>query len=195
MKRYFVPFILAVLALFSVSCEFENTIPGDTSNATPEFLLEGARITRYENGTLTAELQAGMVEQYKNINSFYGSDISFVIYEKDGTEIGRGQCGLFSADNDTEQYYLFDSIVFENSRDQFELQADALKWSAKHRLLGSEKKGTITIIKSRGDGEDGNASRFSLTGAEFSADGNKQTFEFNAPVSGIFETEDYADEE
>jgi hypothetical protein len=186
--------LLAGLFLLG-SCELDYTIIPDTSGTTPEFLLSGAKITRFKDKVLTAELTAGMIEQYKGNTGIYGSQVSFTVYEDDGTEIGKGRCGLFSADIDNEVYLLFDSIVFENSRDQFELYARAMKWSAGQGMVASERGTEVSIVKSRGSGEGDTQSRFSLNGTEFSANRNKRTFEFNALVTGAFETGDYADAE
>jgi hypothetical protein len=195
MRRFLLLAPLAAMLFFLVGCELTYGEFEDTTDSTPEILLSGAKITRYEKRRLTAELSADLVEQYKNSNTIYGSNVSFVVYENDETEIGRGSCGLFSADTVTENYVLFDSIQFENIRDQFELQAAAIKWSAKSGLLASEKGGIVSIIQSRRSENSANKSRFSLSGTEFSVHRNTRTFEFNAPVAGTFETEDYTDEE
>ncbi|MDR3284770.1 MAG: hypothetical protein LBS97_06300 [Treponema sp.] len=185
---------MVIFTFFSVSCELSYMVIPDTSGTTPEFLLSGAKITRFKNKVLTAELAAEMIEQYKGNTGVYGSQVSFTVYEDDGTEIGKGRCGLFSADIDNEVYLLFDGIVFENSRDKFELNAQAMKWAAKQGLLASEQGTEVTIVKNRGSGDGDSQSRFSLSGSEFSANGHRHTFEFNAPVSGVFETGDYGDE-
>jgi hypothetical protein len=193
MKRYLQLLLFAASLVFFVACEISYGVIDDTTASTPEFQLNGARVTHYENGRLTAQLDAGMVEQYKNNSSIFGSSVSFVIYEENGTEIGHGKCGLISADTGNEIYLLFDSIEFVNNRDQFALTAEAIKWSSKEGLLSSERNGIVSIVQNRrgGNGE----TSFSLSGTEFSVNRNKRTFEFNAPVTGFFESEDYADEE
>jgi hypothetical protein len=167
---------------------------GTVSDKVPEFRLSGAQVTRYENGTMTAELKAAVVEQYKQNNAIYASGVAFTMYDDDGKEIGRGKSGLILADTKNDAYLLFDSIVFENTRDQFEVRADGLRWASKTGVLASTRDGTVEIIKTRAGTDGARDSRFSLTGERFSADKTTRAFVFDGAVTGNFETGD-GDEE
>jgi hypothetical protein len=164
----------------------DSTVP----ERVPEFRLSGAQVTRYEKNAKTAELSAKTVEQYRRNNAIFASGVSFVMYEADGGELGRGKCGLILADNTNDNYVLFDSIVFENTRDRFEVHADALKWASKRGILASSKNGTVEIVKTRAGSDEAGDSRFSLSGAQFSADKNRRTFAFDGPIQGEFITGD-----
>jgi hypothetical protein len=178
-----------VLALSGCEIVYDD-MSTEVSDKIPEFRLSGARVTRYEDGQMTAELSAKTVEQYKQNNAIYASGVTFVVYDSDGKEIGHGNCGLILADTTNDTYVLFDSIVFENIRDQFELRANAIRWGSNTGILASSRDGTVEIIKTR-TGNGGNRdSRFSLSGTRFFADKNTRAFVFGGPVSGIFDTGD-----
>jgi hypothetical protein len=154
----------------------------------PEFRLKVAKVSRYENNLLTAELSAEAVEQYKKNTTIYGEKVGFRMYE-DGKEIGHGTCGLILADNDNDNYMLFDGIDFDNTRDSFAIKADSMRWSSKQGILASGQDTKVTVTKTRVQGE-GDNSTFTLTGTNFSADGNKRSFDFAGPVEGVFITAD-----
>jgi hypothetical protein len=204
---------LALCALFACSLNY-NPI-SDETGLTPEFQLDDAKITRYENGQLTAELDASVLEQYKRSSIIYGSGIKFTVYDEDGKKIGSGKCGLLAADNENEYYILFDSIVFANERDKFEIQADELKWAAKSGSITGSDNGLVRIIKSRSGANNGDesaesdedwelenaeaedteadGSTFELSGSRFSADRNKRTFEFGRQINGAIQTGDFSE--
>jgi hypothetical protein len=176
--------------LLLCSCEIVYDDTPDSSEKVPEFRLKSAKVSRYEDYALTAELSAESVEQYKKNTAIYGEKVGFRMYE-DGAEIGHGTCGLILADNDKDNYVLFDGIDFDNTRDSFAIKAESMRWSSKQGILSSGKDTKVTITKTRTQGEgDGDNSTFTLWGTEFSASGNLRSFDFDGPVEGVFITAD-----
>jgi hypothetical protein len=171
------------------SCEIVYDDTPDSSSTVPEFRLKAAKVSRYENNLLTAELSAKTVEQYKKSSAIYGQDVEFRMFE-DGAETARGTCGLILADNDNDNYVLFDGINFDNTRDSFAIQAESMRWSSKQGILASGADTKVTITKTRIQGGGGDNSTFTLTGTNFSADGNRRSFDFDGPVEGVFITAD-----
>jgi hypothetical protein len=85
---------------------------------------------------------------------------------------------------------LFDGIDFDNTRDSFVIRAESMRWSSKQGILASGADTKVTLTKTRIQGEGGGDSTFTLSGANFSANGNMRSFDFDGPVEGVFITAD-----
>jgi hypothetical protein len=180
--------VSAGLAALLPSCSIAYNNFQTDSSGVPEFLLETAVLTRYEDGKPSVRLEAGLFEQYQNDNAIYGSGTSFSVSSAEGEQTARGNCGLFSADTDTEIYTLFDSIRVESVRENFEIRASELKWSGDSGVLTSGQDTAVSIVRGKNAGDSGGGSNFSLSGTGFSANTRERTYRFSGAVTGTFVT-------
>ena len=112
MKKKFLFVFGFYTALFTAcSLKYEDTVQVDSR--VPEFVFENTTMTRYEDNDVTFQMNAGILEQYKNSNQTYAKKVSFNAYE-DGEISTQGSCGLLFADSDSEIYKLYDEIQLFN---------------------------------------------------------------------------------
>jgi LPS export ABC transporter protein LptC len=162
------------------SCAIHYNAFEDNSEVVPEFVLEDAAVTRWENAVLRVSAKAGRVEQYKRLNTYFARDVSCEIYDEKGGLQTTGAFGYVSANTDKELYTLYSDIVVENRSENTTVRAQSLRWSGKSGLLASAKDDAVTISRA---GE----TPFSFTGSGFAADTFNHTYRFKS-VSGRITT-------
>ena len=177
MKKKFV-FVFGFCTFLFTACslKYEDTVQVDSR--VPEFVFENTTMTRYEDNAVTFEMNAELLEQYKNSNQTYAKKVSFNAYE-DGEISTQGSCGLLFADSDSEIYKLYDEIQLFNYSESTNFFANVLKWNAKTEQLTSGRGDMVRIEKDDAV----------IRGTGFSASGIGKTFSFKGTVTGEIETE------
>ena len=180
--KHLIPFIIVISAIFTgCSLKYDQTVTDDEEF--PEFIFSNATFRRYENNKSSMVLNAGRLEQYKDGKSMYGKDISFSVFDDDGSLSTKGSCGYLAANTSTKKYALYSSIKIENLKEQMQLMADALKWNGKSEQLTSGKTDTVTIIKDK----------TTIRGSGFSASAVSKKYAFTGVVTGQFITDEEAE--
>lgn len=169
--------ILIIILLSSCSLKYTETI--DVQETVPELIFEGTTMTRYEDNKITLQMNAEVLEQYKNSSETYGKNVSFVSYE-DGDISTEGSCGLLLSDSDKELYELYDEIEIYNRKESMNFFANVLKWNAKTEQLTSGRGDVVKIEKDD----------TVIRGSGFSASGISKSFSFRGNVTGEIETEE-----
>jgi len=164
-------FALFACALFA-SCSIQYNTIEDNSDRVPEFVLEQASVSRYENSLLKVSANASRVEQYKQKNIFFAQDVSCEVYDETGELQTTGSFGFVVADTDSEVYTLFDQISINNYAENTSVRAEELKWSGKTGLLSSGSGSTVTIVRT-------SETAFEFSGIDFTADTFNRTYQFN----------------
>ena len=132
----------------------------------------------------TLEVNAGMLEQYKNSNETYGKDISFTSYDDEGQLETEGSCGIIYADTGKKVYELYDDINVYNAPEKMRFYASVLKWNGKSEQLTSGRSDMVKIEKDD----------TIMRGSGFSASAISKTFSFRGNITGTIETTDDKDE-
>ena len=150
----------------------------DIENIVPEFVFSNAKMTRYENNSVTLELNAETIEQYKNSSQTFAKDVKFSSYEKNKL-VTEGSCNFIGANTDSELYSLYGDIKLFSKEQNVNFFADELKWNGKTEQLVGGKSDTVRIEKDN----------TVIIGSGFAASGVSGNFSFSGTVSGDIETE------
>jgi hypothetical protein len=97
--------LLIFLPFLFLSCSLKEGEELDIENIVPEFVFSNAKMTRYENNSVTLELNAETIEQYKNSSQTFAKDVEFSSYEKNKL-VTEGSCNFIGANTDSELYEL-----------------------------------------------------------------------------------------
>lgn len=173
--------IFSVVLLSACSLKYEDTV--DVSERVPELIFKETQMRRLEDNKVTVEMNADILEQYKDTSETYAQNVNFVSYE-DGEISTKGSCGLLFTDTDKELYELYDEIELFNQKEKINFFADVLKWNAKNEQLTGGRGDVVKVEK-----ED-----TVIRGTGFSASGISKTFSFRGNVTGDIETSDHDDE-
>ena len=146
----------------------------------PEFVFEETKMVRYENQKPSLEVEAEMLEQYKNSNETYGKNISFISYDKEGKTETEGSCGIIFADTGKKVYELYDNISVYNTPEKMRFSANVLKWDGHTEQLTSGRSDMVKIEKDD----------TIMRGSGFSASAVSKNFSFRGNITGTIETTD-----
>lgn len=178
MKKNWLFLIFAIILFCSCSLKYAQT--PNVEDEIPEFVFEGTKMTSYEKSAKKTEIQADVLEQYKNSSQSYAKGIEFFAYD-DGEISSEGSCGYLFVDSKKEIYQLYENINVYNYSDNTKFSADALKWNGKSEQLTSGKSDSVKIEKDN----------TVIVGSGFSASGVSKTYTFTGAVSGtITDSED-----
>ena len=170
--------LLIFLPFLFLSCSLKEGEELDIENIVPEFVFSNAKMTRYENNSVTLELNAETIEQYKNSSQTFAKEVEFSSYEKNKLTT-EGSCDYISANTDEELYSLYGNIEIYSKDQNVNFFADELKWNAKTNQLIGGKSDTVRIEKDN----------TVIIGSGFAASGVSGKFSFSGSVSGDIETE------
>jgi hypothetical protein len=152
----------------------------ENDDEVPEFIFTAVTLNRVEDSVRSLSFEAALLEQYKEENSFYGSDIRFISYDSAGAEQSAGAAGSLYGSQETEEYILLDGAVFESKTDGVEVLSESLRWNGKNEQLVSGS-GDLVSIKRESDG-----SFLEMTGYGFAASGITMEYEFGHTINGMF---------
>ena len=170
--------LLIILPFLFLSCSLKEGEELDIENIVPEFVFSNAKMTRYENNSVTFELNAETIEQYKNSSQTFAKDVKFSSYEKNKL-VTEGSCNFIGANTDSELYSLYGDIKLFSKEQNVNFFADELKWNGKTEQLVGGKSDTVRIEKDN----------TVIIGSGFAASGVSGNFSFSGSVSGDIETE------
>lgn len=171
-------FVIILCSLCSCSLKYAQT--PKVEDEIPEFVFEGTKMTSYEKNAKKTEIQAEVLEQYKNSSQSYAKGIEFSAYDDDGKLSSEGSCGYLFADTKKEIYQLYENINVHNYSDDTKFSADALKWNGKSEQLTSGKSDSVKVEKDN----------TVIIGSGFSASGVSKTYKFTGAVSGTITDSD-----
>lgn len=171
---------IAVAPSLGCSLKYSEGAGDEAEGKVPEFVFNGASLSRFENGGETLSLKADRIEQYKGGTRTFARNIKFSTKNSKGEAETDGECGLLSADSDAESYILFDGIKIDSRARDVKITAGELKWNGKSEQLTSAVNDTIKIEK---EGT-------TIYGSGFSASAVSDTFTFSGAVSGEVVTDD-----
>lgn len=164
-----------LISLFLLcSCSLKYTETPEVDDIVPEFVFEDTVMTSYEKNAKKSEVNAEVLEQYKNSSENFAKGLKFTAFDKDGNVTSEGKCGYLFTDTKKEIYQLYDNIELNNHSDNIKFYADALKWNGKTEQLTSGKSDTVKIEKDT----------TVIHGSGFSASGVSRTYRFTGAVSG-----------
>lgn len=179
MKKSLIGTVLLSLTVFC-SCSLKYTETPVVDDVVPEFVFENTTMKSYEKNKKVSQVQAEVLEQYKNTAENYAKGLNFTSYDKNGKVTSEGKCGYLFADTNKEMYQLYDNIVMTNHEDNITFHANALKWNGRTEQLTSGKSDTVKIIKDS----------TVIHGSGFSASGVSRTYRFTGAVSGDIDEEE-----
>lgn len=178
MKKNWLFLNFAIILCCSCSLKYAQT--PNVEDEIPEFVFEGTKMTSYEKSAKKTEIQAEVLEQYKNSSQSYAKGIEFSAYDDDGKISSEGSCGYLFADTKKEIYQLYENINVYNHSDNTKFSSDALKWNGKSEQLTSGKSDSVKIEKDN----------TVIVGSGFSASGVSKTYKFTGAVSGTITDSD-----
>jgi len=177
MKKIF--YICTVSVLFlSCSIKYDTTV--EVSDVVPEFVFEDAALSRFENKKIKAQVEAEMLEEYKDSSETFAKGVAFSSYDDKSKVTTEGLCGFLYADTDKKIYELYDNIELNSVSEQTKFFADVIKWNEKTEQLTSGKSDMVRIEKKD----------TVMFGSGFSASGVSKTFSFTGSVSGDIVTKE-----
>ena len=182
-------FVLVICGFFLFcSCSIDYSVPTVGESDKPEFIFRDASFARTENGKVKAVVYADEIELYRSEDSMYGSGISFVVYDANGSLSVSGSCGLFSADTSREEYYFYDDVNITSYEQNMRVEADNVSWNGKTEQLVSAGVAPVRIYSGGFSSNESSSVTAELTGMGFSADGASLDYQFSEGVSGTLYT-------
>lgn len=169
-------FLCSGFLFFSCSLKYDEVVLAEEK--IPELIFQDTQLTRYENNKVTLELNAGVLEQYKNSSETFAKGVNFSAYDDDGKLSTKGACGLLMTNTDSELYELYDGIELFSQSEKVNFYADVLKWNAKSEQLTSGRGDMVKIEKDDA----------TIRGTGFAASGISKNFSFRGTVTGEIET-------
>lgn len=160
----------------SCSVKFEEAL--NVEDSTPEFIFQNANMVRYENRVPKSELNAEIIEQYKDSPETFAKGVEFKSFNENGEIDTEGECGYLFTDTKSELYELYDDIKLFSHEQKTNFYADSLRWNSKSEQMIGGKNDMVRIEK-----ED-----TVIYGSGFSASGVSKTYSFSGSVSGDIET-------
>ena len=172
--------LTSAFLIFCISCslKYDQTVNAEETN--PEFVFTHAKMIRYKNSEESVKVFADSIEQYKDSDITYGTNVSFTTYDDEQKVETEGSCGFLYADSEKEIYELYDGIKLYNKAQNTNFFANMLKWNGKTEQLTGGKRDSARIEK------DGTV----IYGTGFSASGVSKTYSFSGTVSGEIEAKD-----
>lgn len=167
-------FFMLILSCTAASCSLKYEKEMSFENASPELQFQNVRFMKYEGESLSAEIRAELLEQYKGDGKAYARNAHFKTWDKSGSPGSEGSCGLLGMNSQDELYTLFGSIELSSSDPEFSIRAQELKWNKKTQQLVSGQDSTVFL--SRDDIE--------IEGKGFSASGISRSFSFSRNTAG-----------
>ena len=189
-KRFLAVLLALSFFLCLASCSIDYTMPTIGESDKPEFIFKDASFSRMEGGMEKAVLYAGRIELYRSEDCMYGKDLSFVVYDSDGSVSVTGSCGLLSADTANEDYVFYDDVNITSYSQNLRVEADNVSWNGKTEQLVSAGVSPVRIYSGGFSGKNTSSITAELTGMGFSADGRNFEYIFAEGVSGTIFTED-----
>ncbi len=182
-------FCLILLLVFCVfSCSLKYTEEETPELNIPEITFSQAVFTRYEEGKISARLQAEQLEQYSNDNSMYAKNVQFDTFDKEGKKTAQGSCDLISANTVSESYTLLGNVKLISYENKMSLVTNNIRWNGKNEQLTCGKNDIVSISRWNDDektSDEKSDTSITMNGTGFSASGITQSFEFSGPVSGV----------
>ncbi len=171
-------FLLSFSMLASCSLNYEVT-KKEIHNNSPELLFQTAIFNRYENNKITVSVSAEKIEQYTS-NTSYAKQAYFDFWNDRNERELTGSCRLLGMQTYKNLFTLYDDIQITDIKNKSEIQASALKWNSEKKSLVSDKSKIVRLSKKS----------MEIEGTCFSADGETNSFEFTAGVTGTIHLED-----
>ncbi|MCR4789848.1 MAG: LPS export ABC transporter periplasmic protein LptC [Treponemataceae bacterium] len=192
--RFFLYFLSSFL-LFSCSLNY-----GSEKNEkirAPDLLFENLRMTKVENGKISAQIQAGTLEEYTNSDSSFAENVNFTLFDEKGRITVEGHSDLLSAETDSEIYTLFNNIQISSYDQNMKIMAQGLKWNSKTEQLTAPKDHSVSLSndvvrdenKSYVESESDSKTKMSFSGTGFSASGLTKTYRFENRLHGTIQTD------
>lgn len=168
---------IAFVSSLFLSCSFNYGLEALGEKPLPEMVVRKADAQRYENGSISMELKAGLLEIYPTDQVWAAEDVSFIQFSGDGSGSveSEGSAGILLINDTEETYFLGESAEFHLVSDDVKLAAPDLFWVKKLHRLSGPTDGVVRITE-------GNGSEISGTG--FFADTLSHEFVFDSAVSG-----------
>ena len=170
---------LAAILLPLTSCSLNYSQGPGTEEVTPELIFSDTTFHRYEKASLSMELNAATIEQYKKGSSF-ASNARFKTWNDSAELETEGRCALIDINSKDSIYTLFNEILIKNYSQNVEIQAQALRWNANTEQLTSKADDTVYLKKDD----------VAVKGTGFSASGAGKSFVFSGSVEGTIIKED-----
>lgn len=188
----FLLLIFCGFSLFSCSLTYDSEEP--QVSHIPELVFSDARFVSYEDGRISMMLETALLEQYQEDSSFYGSQVRFITYNKDGDKSAEGHCQMISANDGEDIYSLLGSVEIESFEENVLLQAESVSWNGQTEQLITGNSETISIRKGNSEEEGRSSNKIEMKGRSFSASGLTMEFQFAGPVSGTISTSNEKEE-
>lgn len=176
MRKNVVSALVILLLLSSCSLKYENSLV--VEDKTPQFVFSDVKMTRYEDQKRKVNLNAEMIEQYKDSSTSYIKDVNFTSYDDKNEIATEGKCGYLMLDSDREIYELYEGIKLFSKTKEATVFAESLRWNGKNEQLVSGRGGNVRVEKDD----------IVIFGSGFSASGVSGEFSFTGMVSGDIET-------
>lgn len=179
-------FLSAAIVLSACTIDY-GTSRTDTSSA-PDFLFYDTTLTRVQNASPRAIMQADIIEQYGGEQHLYGKNLTFRLLTDRGDTTTVGSCNLFSMDQKNQQYTFLDSVEITSFEQDVMIHAGNLQWDNSTERMVSDKSTLVTIITGATGTDQSTVTTIQGTGLQ--VDGISHTFSFDGTISGTVVTED-----
>lgn len=194
-------FLLLALSLFPLAaCSLSYKVEEPQVDHIPELVFTEVEYLSYEDGTVRMQMGSSQLEQYRDDNAFYGRDVAFSTYNREGKLTAMGRSQLISVNTADKQYSLLGDVFIDSIQDDMMVRSSSLKWDGVGEQLVSGASDTLELVRgsreldsaqqdaSRRSQEVERASRIEMTGIGFSASAVSGSFQFSGEVSGTIYT-------
>jgi hypothetical protein len=172
--------LIALIVFFLVSCSINYGKSQRELEKRPNIVFKNIKVDRYEENKTQLTVKCERLEMYTKDKIYVGKDIEFVQFEKNtNNDEFLGKAGLILVNNQTEEYFLSNSVEFNAKKDKLKILSPALFWIKKESLLASPHDALVSIEKEN---------EMSIKGSGFIANTSSKEFELNNQIEGEIET-------
>lgn len=167
--------------LSSCSLEYQQPLPTEISEETPDTVLFDVTHTVVRDGSARFVVEAQRVESFEKRKRQYLSLVAFQELRADGTIVTDGVARFAEYQTDTEDFELTGDLRFYSAEEDAWLTAEYLYWDSDTRTLTSEPADPVVL--ERGDGT-------VIRGRGFVAEMGRSIIRFEDGVSGTLVEEE-----
>lgn len=187
MKSRGIIFLLTIFLFFpSCSLIYRTEIEEDEAS---EITLFDLVQTKVHDGKIEHIVKAKQLEQYRKNAHAFAREVSFTLFDKDGTIETEGKTGNLKSEKE-EVLYFSDGVEITSYKDDTHVSAESLRVNTQLEQLTSAKNDSIEI--QYGIGEKKN-SKLYIYANTIAASGLSNTIQISGRVHGFISIDDAAD--
>jgi LPS export ABC transporter protein LptC len=173
---------LTCFLLFITSCSFNYGTKVEAEANLPDLTMTGLAYVHVKDGKPLVSFSAETADRYEKSQTMELQDAAFKQLQQENGKTAveaaaSGSADKVHIDTKTNNITLNGNVNVYSKQEDVTITSPTLSWENSQRMLSSGADDTVTITRKDGS---------SLEGEGFSANTRSRTWQFNGPVSGVY---------